>query len=741
MIRNLRKFVFRYIFSEELPLYSRIFNLVLVFGIAGCAASAAARIIEGVSALSVMVMAAMMLIIFAAFWLCNKFGIFAVVIRIGLISFCEILLPAIYFTSGGIDSGMTGYFCLGIALNFLLLRGWECFFMSLLNIVVILACYFIGKTWPGAVIPFMRDFQRYVDHIQTVLVSGIFIGFIIKYQARIYEREREKAEAATRAKADFLANVSHEIRTPLNAIIGLGELELGKNLAGDTRENLEKMYNSGMVLLSIINDLLDISKIESGSFTLFPLEYDTASLINDTVHLNMVRIGSKPIVFRLRVDERLPSRLYGDEIRVRQILNNLLSNAFKYTREGSVWLDISTEAIDEKNIRLICRVEDTGIGIKKEDMGKLFSVYNQLDAKSNRHIEGTGLGLSICKNLAELMNGVIGVESEYGKGSVFTVSIPQGVQGGKAIGPAVVKNLEGFRFVTEKRGQYRRNRIFMPYGKVLVVDDVSTNLDVARGMLTPYGLAVDCVSSGREAVNLVREGTVTYDAIFMDHMMPEMDGIEAVRIIRNETEGAYAKTVPIIALTANAIVGNDKLFLENGFQDFLTKPIDMTKLDAILHKWVRNRDKEAAMQAEKIQDEETAAGNTGRGEAETETSSPAFSASPVQGIDWAEGIKRMGNREVSFLRVLGSYAANLPAMLDKLREFSAETLDAYIITVHGIKGASYGICANGIGKEAEALEMAAKNSDIETVLANNGAFIARAEKFAGELAAYLASRG
>jgi CheY-like chemotaxis protein len=578
---------------------------------------------------------------------------------------------------------------------------------------------------------------------------------VIKYQARIYEHEREKAEAATRAKADFLANVSHEIRTPLNAIIGLGELELAKNLAGDTRENLEKMYNSGMVLLSIINDLLDISKIESGSFTLFPLEYDTASLINDTVHLNMVRIGSKPIVFRLRVDERLPSRLYGDEIRIRQILNNLLSNAFKYTREGNVWLDISTEAIDQKNIdqknidqkniRLICRVEDTGIGIKKEDMGKLFSVYNQLDAKSNRHIEGTGLGLSICKNLVELMDGVIGVESEYGKGSVFTVSIPQGIQqGGQAIGAAVVKNLESFRFVTEKRGQYRKNRIFMPYGKVLVVDDVSTNLDVARGMLTPYGLAVDCVSSGREAVNLVREGTVAYDAIFMDHMMPEMDGMEAVRIIRNETEGAYAKTVPIIALTANAIVGNDKLFLENGFQDFLTKPIDMTKLDAILHKWVRNKDKEAAIQAEKIQDEETeAAGDTGRGEAEaeTESSSPAFSASPVKGIDWAEGIRRMGNREVSFLRVLGSYAANLPAMLDKLREFSAETLDTYTITVHGIKGASYGICANGIGKEAEALEMAARNRDMETVLANNGAFIIRAEKFAGELAAYLASRG
>ncbi|MDR1420944.1 MAG: response regulator [Treponema sp.] len=738
MIKKLGRFVFRRIFSEELPLYSRIFNLVLIFGVAGCMVSAAARIIEGVSMLSILTMAAMMLVITAAFWLCNKFRLFPVVIRIALISFCEILLPVLYFTSGGIDSGMTGYFCLGIALNFLLLRGWECFFMSLLNIAVILACYFAGKAWPGAVIPFTRDFQRYVDHIQTVLVSGVFIGFIIKYQARIYEREREKAEAATRAKADFLANVSHEIRTPLNAIIGLGELELGKNLPENTRDNLEKMHNSGMVLLSIINDLLDISKIESGRFTLSPSEYDTASLINDTVHLNMVRIGSKPIVFGLRVDERLPSRLYGDEIRVKQILNNLLSNAFKYTREGSVWLDISTETIDQKNVRLVCRVEDTGIGIKEEDMEKLFSVYNQLDTRSNRHIEGTGLGLSICRNLAELMGGGVGVESEYGKGSVFTASVLQGAAGGEVIGEAAAKNLESFRFVTEKRGQYRKNRIFMPYGRVLVVDDVSTNLDVARGMLTPYGLAVDCVSSGREAVNLVRAGTVTYDAIFMDHMMPEMDGIEAVRIMRNETEGDYAKTVPVIALTANAIVGNDKLFLENGFQDFLTKPIDMTKLDAILHKWVRNRDKEAAMQAEGTQAADDG-GHEERDEDE-DPSSPAGSASPVKGIDWAEGIKRMGNRETSFIRVLNSYAANLPAMLGKLREFRAETLADYTITVHGIKGASYGICANDIGKQAEALEMAARNGDIEAILSNNGDFIIRAEKLAAELASYLASR-
>jgi signal transduction histidine kinase/FixJ family two-component response regulator len=630
---------------------------------------------------------------------------------------------------------MTGYFCLCIVLTFLLLKGWECFFMSVLNFAVIFACYYIGETWPGLVTPFTREFQKYVDHIQTILITGLFIGFVIKYQVRIYEGEKTKAEAATKAKADFLASVSHEIRTPLNAIIGLGELELGKDLEEGTRNNLEKMYHSGMVLLNIINDLLDISKIESGRFELCPAEYDVLSLINDTIHINMVRIGSKPVTFRLRIDEELPSRLYGDEIRVRQILSNLLSNAFKYTRKGEVWLRISMEKVDEKNMNLVCRVEDTGIGIRKEDIEKLFSAYNQLDAKSNRRIEGTGLGLSICKNLVELMGGAISVESEYEKGSAFTAVIPQKTASKKPIGAAAAENLESFRFIAEKREQYQKHRICMPYARVLVVDDVSTNLDVARGMLMPYGLTIDCVTSGKEAAALIRGEKVKYDAVFMDHMMPEMDGIETVRIIRNEIESEYAKTVPIIALTANAILGNDKLFLENGFQDFLTKPIDMTKLDTVLLKWVRDKNREAEFREAAPADSRPVLTYP---QPEPETSAP--SAPSIKGLDWAEGLKRMGNREASYIRVLASYAANLPAMLDKLREFNAASLSAYTTTVHGVKGASYGICANGIGKQAEALETAAKEGDVETILANNGSFILRAEEFTADLAAYLASR-
>jgi signal transduction histidine kinase/AmiR/NasT family two-component response regulator/HPt (histidine-containing phosphotransfer) domain-containing protein len=725
MIKKIREITSKFVFSEEIPLNGRIFNLILIFGVLACVAATTARIIEGVSKISVTAVTVMIVIIIITFWFCNKFKLYKLGSWLALIAFCDILFPLVYLTNGGIESGMTGYFCLSIMLNFLLLKGWACFLMSVLNFAVIFACYYINQTWPGLITPFAREFQKYADHVQTVLITGLFMGFVIKYQVRIYEKEKAKAEAATKAKADFLANVSHEIRTPLNAIIGLGELELGKDIEEGTRNNLEKMYSSGMVLLSIINDLLDISKIESGHFELFPVEYDISSLINDTIHLNMVRIGSKPISFRLRIDAELPSRLYGDEIRVRQILNNLLSNAFKYTREGQVRLCISMEKVDKKSMNLVCRIEDTGIGIRKEDIEKLFSVYNQLDAKSNRHIEGTGLGLSICKNLVELMGGAISVESEYKKGSAFTAVIPQKIISEKPIGSAAAENLESFRFTAEKREQYQRHRVRMPYARVLVVDDVSTNLDVARGMLMPYELTIDCVASGREAIALIREEKVKYDAVFMDHMMPEMDGIETVRIIRNKIESEYAKTVPIIALTANAILGNDKLFLENGFQDFLTKPIDMTKLDTVLMKWVRDKTREAV-----LTDPEPALAYP-----RNETPVPS-----IEGLDWTDGLRRMGNQEASYIRVLDSYVANLPAMLDKLREFNAASLSAYMITVHGIKGASYGICANDIGKQAEALEMAARNGDTETILANNGSFILRAEKFIADLAADLASR-
>jgi PAS domain S-box-containing protein len=533
-------------------------------------------------------------------------------------------------------------------------------------------------------------------------------------------RAKKAAEEASKAKSSFLATMSHEIRTPLNAIIGLSEIQMQKELPEETHLDLEKIYNSGSILLGIINDILDISKIEAGNFELIQEQYDTPSLINDTVQLNIVRIGSKPISFKLYIDETMPARLFGDELRVKQILNNILSNSFKYTREGTVILQVRWEKQDEDAI-ITFVISDTGIGIKKEDVDKLFSEYSQLDTRTNRKIEGTGLGLSITKKLVEMMDGKITVESEYGKGSVFTVRLRQGIVDHRPIGPEVAENLKSFRFVETRRTRSKNLvRVRMPYGRVLVVDDVVTNLDVAKGLMLPYGLTIDCVQSGREAIKKIRDETVKYDAIFMDHMMPEMDGIEATRIIRNEIGTEYARTVPIIALTANALVGNEDIFIAAGFDAFIAKPIDIMRLDVVLNQWVRNKQSEETLW--KAEQE-----HSPKAEASQNSGAGILDGAKIDGINLKAGIERY-EEETAYLGILRSYLIHTPELLEKLRSLSRETLPDYAITVHGIKGSSFGICADGIGKQAEELEYAAKAGNYETVRDKNAAFIEKTER-------------
>lgn len=436
-----------------------------------------------------------------------------------------------------------------------------------------------GKRTAGYILAF-SDISRYRNMIAE-----------IEQQNRRLTELKDLAESASAAKTSFLANMSHEMRTPLNAILGLGELELRKTgLPAETRETLVTISNSGNVLLNVINDILDISKIESGRFELVRCNYDLPSMINDTVSLNMVRIGAKPIAFELEVDATLPMTLYGDELRIKQILNNLLSNAIKYTHAGTVGFAVSHKA-DGQDVWLEFEVQDTGIGIREKDIDRLFADYAQMDSKLNRHVEGTGLGLSICRHLTQMMGGTIGVVSEYGKGSTFTVSIRQEVVNSTPIGEKTAHNLASFHYAENRRNEKAAPQIVpMPYGRVLVVDDLEINLEVAKAIMQPYGLQIDCALSGREAIELVKAGKPRYDLIFMDHMMPDLDGVETVGIIRREINSEYARMVPIVALTANALTGNEELFFRAGFQDFLSKPIDFDEIDRILHKWVK-RDK------------------------------------------------------------------------------------------------------------------------------------------------------
>jgi signal transduction histidine kinase/ABC-type amino acid transport substrate-binding protein len=406
-----------------------------------------------------------------------------------------------------------------------------------------------------------------------------------------------EARNASTAKTRFIANMSHEMRTPMNVIIGLTDLMMEENVITDEIKNtLKKINTAGNTLTDLINDVLDISKIEAGKFELIPVQYDVASFLNDIITLNSIRIGDKQITFILDISEDLPSTLFGDDIRVKQILNNLLSNAFKYTKEGTVTLGVSCwrDKVTSENddIWVYFYVRDTGIGIRKDDMVKLFTDYNQVNPHANRTIEGTGLGLSITKKFIELMNGKISVESEYGKGSTFSVRIRQKFVTDRPIGRETAESLRSFQYSDKSKLAHEKiARADLSYARVLVVDDFSTNLEVAAGMLRKYKMGVDCVTSGQEAIDLISAGKPVYDAIFMDHMMPGLDGIQTTIVIRTlNTE--YSHNIPIIALTANAIAGNEQMFLENGFDAYLPKPFSVANLDSIVQRWVRDKSKE-----------------------------------------------------------------------------------------------------------------------------------------------------
>jgi PAS domain S-box-containing protein len=406
-----------------------------------------------------------------------------------------------------------------------------------------------------------------------------------------------EAENASEAKSRFIANMSHEMRTPMNVIVGLTDLMLEEESVPATiKDTFKKINIAGNTLMGLINDVLDISKVEAGKLDLKPVQYELASLLNDIVTLNTIRIEEKPIKFILDINEDLPQSLFGDDLRIKQVLNNLLSNAFKYTKEGSVTLGVSCQPGDSVTgagtVWLSFSIRDTGIGIRAKDIARLFTDYNQVDTHANRTIEGTGLGLSITKKFVELMDGRITAQSEFGKGTAFYATIRQGIVTDQVIGNETAENLRNFRY-SEKKGQAseRLVRSDLSYARVLVVDDFPINLDVAAGMLRKYKMQVDCVLSGQESIDLIAAGEPVYDAIFMDHMMPGMDGITATKSIR-ALDTKYAQNIPIIALTANVVAGNEQLFIENGFNAYLPKPFSVASLDSIVQRWVRDKSKE-----------------------------------------------------------------------------------------------------------------------------------------------------
>jgi CheY-like chemotaxis protein len=372
----------------------------------------------------------------------------------------------------------------------------------------------------------------------------------------------------------------------MNAVLGITEIQLQKDsMPNEIKDAFTRIYNSSKMLLKLINDILDLSKVEAGKMEIIPNVYDTASMIVDTVHLNIMYIGSKQIQFKLDVDENLPTHHVGDELRIKQVINNILSNAFKYTPQGEVTLSFSTTPTHEDDTVIMeITVSDTGEGMTKEQVENLQSDFLRFNLEYNRHIEGSGLGLGIAFQLAQMMNGSITVDSAPGEGTTFTIRLPQKLDGDGVLGTEAAANLKNLKNPHNYiKHLLKLEREPMPYGRVLVVDDVDTNLYVAEGMFMPYKLVVETVDSGLDAIKKVKDGEV-YDIIFMDHMMPIMDGIEATRIIR---ELGY--DYPVIALTANAFRDMADMYKNNRFTDYASKPIDIDQMDKLLLKYIRDK--------------------------------------------------------------------------------------------------------------------------------------------------------
>ena len=523
------------------------------------------------------------------------------------------------------------------------------------------------------------------------------------------EKERELKEAAltesqinaaaSQAKSAFLANMSHEIRTPINSVLGMNEMILRESTDNEILSYAANIKTAGASLLSIVNDILDFSKIEAGKMELLPDNYEVSSMIIDLVNMTRDRAQSKGLNYELNISPDLPKTLYGDNVRIKQCILNLITNAIKYTKEGTISFTIDYQKIDEENILLTIHVIDTGIGIKSEDMEKLFTPFERIDEEKNRTIEGSGLGISIVRRLLDMMGSSLQVKSTYGKGSDFSFTINQKVSDWTATGDLN----EAYAQSVEQMSHYKEN-LHAPKAHLLFVDDTAMNLDVIRGLLKNTGIKIDTVLSGKQALEAVKNKV--YDIVFIDHRMPEMDGIETLHAMKEMTENKSAGK-PCIALTANAISGVKKMYLNEGFDDYLSKPVNPSKLEEMIRNYLPEEyieDSENSETPDIILENE-----------DKSTESLIQKLKNIKEIDVDSGIKFCGTPELLLTTINQYYSSINQKALELQNYFDSEDWNNYEIKVHALKSTSRLIGAIELSKLAEHLEKSANQNDIEEI--------------------------
>ena len=533
------------------------------------------------------------------------------------------------------------------------------------------------------------------------------------YEAKVLKLEKSAADEANKAKSNFLADMSHEIRTPINAVLGMNEMILRKSKDEEILDYSANIKSAGNTLLSIINSILDFSKIEDGKMELIPVEFDVNDLTHSLVNSISERAKAKNLEFKVEVDEKMPSKLYGDDVRISQVIMNLLTNAVKYTEQGAVTLSIRKKEIRGENLIFQVSVKDTGIGIRKEDIDKLSHSFERLEEKRNRHIEGTGLGISIVTRLLGMMNSKLRVESEYGKGSVFSFELMLKIADSTPVGKYQDRRNAGARAADEA------NKLMAFNAKVLITDDNEMNLKVASNFMKLFGINAETCTSGEETIELMRKNK--YDILFLDHMMPKMDGIETLEILKRENL-VPAETV-VIALTANAVVGAKEQYLSVGFNDYLSKPIELKDLEKMLRKYLP-------------QDMWKMEGNKEIGEiSNNEINTDDKMSSFVKlGLNTEEGMAYCGGEEDFYIEIIGDYSKACEANIAKLENFKSQgDFENYKVLIHSVKSASKTIGSKELFNEAFELEKASGRGDKEFVEKKHDAFMKKYKKLADEL--------